>query len=84
MESILLDLRKERCPMALLLAKRHAAEVFPEETQQDYQLVIQVVDKSSKHDIVKYLRNQGYTVDCQASPEHFTLTVFNKESSYDA
>ncbi|AIV06410.1 sulfurtransferase TusA family protein [Vibrio harveyi] len=84
MESILLDLRKERCPMALLLAKRHAAEVFQEETQQDHQLVIQVVDKSSKHDIVKYLRNQGYIVDCQASPEHFTLTVFNKESSYDA
>ncbi len=42
---------------------------------------IQVVDKSSKHDIVKYLRHQGYTVDCQASPEHFTLTVFNKEPS---
>ncbi len=46
MESILLDLRKERCPMALLLAKRHAAEVFQEETQQDHQLVIQVVDKA--------------------------------------
>ncbi|AUV85450.1 sulfurtransferase TusA family protein [Vibrio campbellii] len=81
MESMLLDLREQRCPMALLLAKRHAADVFQGETPQYHQLVIKVVDKSSKHDIVKYLRHQGYTVDCQASPEHFTLTVFNKEPS---
>ena len=81
MESMLLDLREQRCPMALLLAKRYAADVFQGETQQYHQLVIQVVDKSSKHDIVKYLLNQGYAVDCQTSPEHFTLTVFNKESS---
>lgn len=81
MEPNILDLRQERCPMALLLAKRHAADVFQGETPQYHQLVIKVVDKSSKHDIVKYLRHQGYTVDCQASPEHFTLTVFNKEPS---
>ncbi|MEF1165681.1 sulfurtransferase TusA family protein [Vibrio campbellii] len=78
---MLLDLREQRCPMALLLAKRHAADVFQGETPQYHQLVIKVVDKSSKHDIVKYLRHQGYTVDCQASSEHFTLTVFNKEPS---
>lgn len=81
MESMLLDLREQRCPMALLLAKRHAADVFQGETPQYHQLVIKVVEKNSKHDIVKYLRHQGYTVDCQASPEHFTLTVFNKEPS---
>ncbi len=81
MESMLLDLRDQRCPMALLLAKRHAAEVFQGETSQFQQLVIQVVDKSSKQDIVKYLQNQGYTVDCQSTSEHFILTVFNKESS---
>ncbi|CAE6892274.1 Belongs to the sulfur carrier protein TusA family [Vibrio sp. B1ASS3] len=81
MESMLLDLREQRCPMALLLAKRHAADVFQGETRKYHQLVIQVVDKSSKHDIVKYLLNQGYAVECQTSPEHFTLTVFNKESS---
>lgn len=28
MESTLLDLREQRCPMALLLAKRHAAKTF--------------------------------------------------------
>ncbi len=59
MESMLLDLREQRCPMALLLAKRHAAEVFQGETQQYHQLVIQVVDNSSKRDIVNYLSAQG-------------------------
>ncbi|MGR5235575.1 sulfurtransferase TusA family protein [Vibrio alfacsensis] len=78
---MLLDLREQRCPMALLLAKRHAAEVFQEETHKYQQLVIQVVDSSSKRDIVKYLVTQGYTVECQSTPQHFTLTVFNKESS---
>ncbi|KIN10405.1 sulfurtransferase TusA family protein [Vibrio mytili] len=77
---MLLDLREERCPMALLLAKRHAAQVFNEETQHNHQLVIQVVDRSSKQDIVNYLRTQGYTVDCQSTAEHYILTVFNKES----
>jgi TusA-related sulfurtransferase len=81
MESMLLDLREQRCPMALLLAKRHAADVFQGETQQYQQLVIQVVDSSSKRDIVKYLSTQGYIVDCQSTLEHFTLTVLNKESS---
>lgn len=81
MESMLLDLREQRCPMALLLAKRHAAEVFQGESSQYQQLVIQVMDNSSKRDIVTYLRNQGYEVQCHALPEYFTLTVFNKESS---
>ncbi|PFG55618.1 TusA-related sulfurtransferase [Vibrio sp. ES.051] len=81
MESMLLDLREQRCPMALLLAKRHAAEAFQGEAQQYHQLVIQVMDSSSKRDIVNYLSAQGYLVDCQSTPEHYTLTVFNKESS---
>lgn len=81
MESMLLDLREQRCPMALLLAKRHAAEVFQGKTQQYHQLVIQVVDNSSKRDIVNYLSAQGYSVDCQSTSEHYTLTVFNKESA---
>ncbi|MFH4613421.1 sulfurtransferase TusA family protein [Vibrio diabolicus] len=78
---MLLDLREQRCPMALLLAKRHAAEVFQGETQQYHQLVIQVVDNSSKRDIVNYLSAQGYSVDYQSTSEHYTLTVFNKESA---
>lgn len=81
MESMLLDLREQRCPLALLLSKRHAAEVFQDEESQYHHLVIQVVDNSSKRDIVNYLRTQGYVVDCQSTPEHYTLTVFNKESA---
>ena len=80
MESMLLDLRAQRCPMALLLAKRHTAEIFQEEKQQYHKLVIKVMDNSSKQDIMKYLNAQGYMVDCQPTSDHYTLTVLNKES----
>ncbi|MGP8307341.1 sulfurtransferase TusA family protein [Vibrio sp. YIC-376] len=76
---MLLDLREQRCPMALLLAKRHTAEAFQGE-KQHHKLVIKVMDNSSKQDIVKYLNSQGYMVDCQPTSDHYTLTVFNKES----
>jgi TusA-related sulfurtransferase len=81
MESMLLDLRKQRCPLALLLAKRHTVEAFEGENPQYQKLVIQVTDNSSKQDIVKYLNTQGYVVDCQPTSDHYTLTVFNKESA---
>lgn len=84
MESMLLDLREQRCPMALLLAKRHAADAFQGETQQCSQLMIQVVDESSKQDIVKYLRSQQFTVECEFTGEYFTLTVINKEAPNNA
>ncbi len=79
MESTLLDLREQRCPMALLLAKRHAATTFQDGDSQRQKLVIQVSDYSSKQDIVKYLNTQGYMVDCQPRSDHYTLTVCNKE-----
>ncbi|MDV6251497.1 sulfurtransferase TusA family protein [Vibrio sp. EA2] len=78
---MLLDLRKQRCPLALLLAKRHTAEAFGGENHQYHKLVIQITDNSSKQDIVKYLNTQGYVVDCQPTSDHYTLTVFNKESA---
>ncbi len=81
MESMLLDLRKQRCPLALLLAKRHTAQLFEGENQQYQKLVMQIMDKSSKTDIVNYLTAQGYVVDCQSNPNHYTLTVFKKESA---
>jgi TusA-related sulfurtransferase len=80
MESMLLDLREQRCPMALLLAKRHTAEAFHGEKQQYHKLDILVMDNSSKQDILKYLTSQGYMVDCQPTSDHYTLTVFKKES----
>ncbi len=81
MESTLLDLREQRCPMALLLAKRHAAKTFNGEKTRYHKLVIQVSDCSSKQDIVNYLNTQGYMVDCQPTSDHYTLTVCNKESA---
>jgi TusA-related sulfurtransferase len=81
MESMLLDLRKQRCPLALLLAKRHTVAAFEGENQQYHKLVIHVTDNSSKQDIVNYLNAQGYVVDCQPTSDHYTLTVFNKESA---
>ncbi len=81
MESRLLDLRKQRCPMALLLAKRHAEKLFQGENSQYHKLVIQVSDYSSKHDIVNYLNSRGYMVDCQPKSDHYALTVCNKESA---
>ncbi len=81
MESTLLDLREQRCPMALLLAKRHADKTFTGQKTQVHKLVIQVSDYSSKQDIVNYLNAQGYMVDCQPASDHYTLTVCNKESA---
>ncbi len=81
MESMLLDLREQRCPMALLLAKRHTAKAFQGEKQQYHKIVIQVKDNSSKQDIVNYLNTLGYMVECQSTSDHYTLTVFNKESA---
>ncbi len=81
MESMLLDLREQRCPLALLLAKRHAAKCFQGEKTPFPQLVIQVSDSSSKQDIVNYLNTQGYMVACQPTSDHYTLTVCNKESA---
>ncbi len=81
MEPMLLDLREQRCPMALLLAKRHTVNTFQDRSTQYQKLVIQVSDLSSKQDIVNYLNAQGYMVDCQPTSDHYTLTVSNKESA---
>ncbi len=81
MESTLLDLREQRCPMALLLAKRHAEKIFRGDNTQYHKLVIHVSDYSSKQDIVNYLNSQGYMVDCQPKSDYYTLTVCNKESA---
>ncbi|MDF2155501.1 sulfurtransferase TusA family protein [Vibrio sp. CAU 1672] len=77
---MLVDLRMQRCPMALLLAKRHLAKAFKGKVQHYHELVIQVTDSSSKQDIVKYLHSQGYVVHCESQVDYFSLTVLNKES----
>ncbi|QIA62775.1 sulfurtransferase TusA family protein [Vibrio astriarenae] len=51
----LLDLRSERCPMALLLAKR-----FIKKHTSNTMIGILVQDKSSCHDIERYIKAQGF------------------------
>ena len=81
MRSMLLDLSQQRCPMALLMAKRHIVNLFHSKTEVHQQLMIKIVDSSSKRDIENYLLAQGYKVSCHSASGYFTLTVFNKEPS---
>lgn len=79
MERQLLDLRQHRCPMALLLAKRHSAEL-----SQGSQLVIMISDPSSMRDIVRYLQSRSFIVETNMEQDCYLLQItLNKESSYD-
>jgi len=55
MKPQLLDLREERCPKALLLAKRHVVSLRDDEIATIY-----VIEASSIKDIERYLHNNGY------------------------
>ncbi|EOV0102524.1 sulfurtransferase TusA family protein [Vibrio vulnificus] len=79
MERKRLDLRQQRCPMSLLLAKRHSAKL-----SEGSQLVIQLSDQSSMRDIVKYLQSRQFLVETTMEQEDYLLTItFNKELSQD-
>ncbi|MFB9134956.1 sulfurtransferase TusA family protein [Vibrio olivae] len=69
MKPNILDLRDERCPMALLLAKRH----INHSEQQAYTLW--VGDKSAKTDIVNCLHLQGFKVECTHMEGYYCLDV---------
>ncbi|MGD8108870.1 sulfurtransferase TusA family protein [Vibrio sp. TRT 21S02] len=70
MKPNILDLREERCPMALLLAKRHTKLLALGEVMQ-----IWVVETHSMKDIKRYLRKYGYTVACEAQDDYYCLQV---------
>lgn len=77
MESILLDLREQRCPMALLLVKRAVAALLPREL-----LTILIADPASQRDIEQYLAQQALT--CQRNPSHdHCLLKVSKETSFN-
>ncbi|HAS6348703.1 TPA: sulfurtransferase TusA family protein [Vibrio vulnificus] len=79
MERKRLDLRQQRCPMSLLLAKRHSAEL-----SEGSQLVIQVSDQGSMRDIVRYLQSRSFIVETEMEQDCYLLHItLNKESSYD-
>ncbi|WP_428771809.1 sulfurtransferase TusA family protein [Vibrio sp.] len=70
MEPYIVDLRAQRCPMALLLAKRHASEMT---VGQSLTMLIQ--DISSANDIELYLSRHGFEVKRQANAGHLSIAV---------
>ena len=65
-----LDLREQRCPIALLLAKRHVVALTLGE-----KCTILVQDASSKSDIVRFLRQHSFHVDCIELCNYYSLYV---------
>ncbi len=70
MKPNILDLREERCPMALLLAKRHTKSLALNQSMH-----IWVKERQSMNDIEHYLREHGFTVERELMTECFCLQV---------
>ncbi|MGF1755663.1 sulfurtransferase TusA family protein [Vibrio makurazakiensis] len=79
MEPNILDLRTERCPMALLLAKRHTAKL-----EVGQSLDIYISDKSSMQDTMNFLSRHSFSVDSEANLDYFHLKVIKKELQSNA
>ncbi|PMH41286.1 oxidoreductase [Vibrio sp. 10N.286.49.B3] len=65
-----IDLRQERCPMALLLAKRHSVQLEPGEC-----LYIHIVDVVSMQDIITFLRSNSFLVESQKHLDFYVLHI---------
>lgn len=74
MEPNILDLRQERCPMALLIAKRHTKSLTGGE-----QVQILVSDASSMTDITQYLNRHLFHLSCEQIDGYYCMQV-TKES----
>jgi len=70
MEPNILDLRQERCPMALLLAKRHTKNLAAGE-----QTLILVSDSSSYIDITHYLHQRVFKLICEEKDGYYRMQV---------
>ncbi|NLS13193.1 sulfurtransferase TusA family protein [Vibrio sp. SM6] len=66
-----LDLRGERCPMALLRAKRFAAEFS---SPQPWTL--SVSDAASMQDIQRYFLHCGWQIQCQTQATDYLLMLY--------
>lgn len=69
----MLNLTAERCPMALLLAKRAANDLEPGE-----QMVILITDTGARQDIPRYLSTHGFTIDVQVNNHHVLEIIVTK------
>lgn len=76
MEPNILDLRQQRCPLALLLAKRHTVQLNAGES-----LTILLSDPSSKRDIEAYLRRQAFYCQCESFGDYSSLHIMKERGS---
>ncbi|MDA0126938.1 sulfurtransferase TusA family protein [Vibrio sp. MarTm2] len=70
MEPNILDLRQERCPLALLLAKRHTNLLKVGDS-----CCILIRESSSKSDIQKFLQKQHFDLLIEEMDDHFRIHV---------
>ncbi|WP_087019435.1 sulfurtransferase TusA family protein [Thaumasiovibrio subtropicus] len=71
----ILDLKNERCPMALLLAKRAACQLSVHQ-----RLDIHLTDTASLQDITRYLTQHHYSVSMECESESvMRLRVIREE-----
>jgi len=75
MELNILDLRQQRCPMTLLLAKRHTAQLVTGES-----VTILISEQSSLKDIESYLRNHNYSCSNSLNEGYYSLKVVKETS----
>lgn len=73
MEITSLDLTSERCPMALLLAKRAAKGL-----SFDQGLQIHIADSGARQDIPRYLLNHGFNIEEQADSQQELVIIVTK------
>lgn len=70
MKPKIVDLRAQRCPMTLLLAKRHAVTLQCNQT-----MILYISDLSSKNDIEKFLSCKGFHVCISEIDGDFSMQV---------
>ena len=70
MEQNVLDLRDERCPMALLLVKRRVKDMAMGQEASIY-----VADQQSFFDIKRFLLKQSFRVFCDESDGYYRVKL---------
>ncbi|MEC6815333.1 sulfurtransferase TusA family protein [Photobacterium toruni] len=73
MEILTLDLITLRCPFALLIVKRECGDVLPAQ-----KLKIKVSADGTQTDIIRYLKNNGFTLDIQAENSYQLVIIATK------
>lgn len=70
MEPNILDLRQERCPLALLLAKRHTNQLH-----QGQSCYVLIRDTHSMRDIEKFLQRHSFKLLTEEMGDYFRMHV---------